>query len=538
MKRFAFVLSLLLTGFACCLPLRALALESTPSPLPIATAVPVAPPVPALPQTLPTPVPIRVSTPALVLSYGSNAIVQVYGIYGSFVASSQNVAIADTAVSQDSRQVIVMGKGLGSTTITLTDARGVHANIAVSVEQSAGRVAPMASVRITGAPASALFVAEQAANAATIAAMPEHGAAVTVASAALTTQLLDVDDITDVAVPVSIRGTGLYPVDGITHVRVENFAQPHVRPTALLVSDFPELLHQDGLLYSATLQPEEPIRLLFYHASPSGQPHRWIVLRATNHSAQDATISMISGSGGPSANEMFVGHLATQRFLVRETQNEGSLLTVPARSTVALVSRSLAPGTTVNDVLQLRVMSGPSLDLALTSQQTPNADSALSESAALLTDKVVHARGRYPIPEFFYEATYDTSAAQLEIPIGQLPLPNLRQGVALAGDYGVLFSVNATLINTSGTPAQVALYATPRGGRATGTYLIDRALVQTHALPSYSHYKLKQYTVPAHGFVNVSVVTMPEGGSSYPLNLIFAPDDGSVGPGAPGSPVY
>jgi hypothetical protein len=31
---------------------------------------------------------------------------------------------------------------------------------------------------------------------------------------------------------------------------------------------------------------------------------------------------------------------------------------------------------------------------------------------------------------------------------------------------------------------------------------------------------------------------MPEGGSSYPLRLIFAQDDGSVAPGAPGSPVY
>jgi len=31
---------------------------------------------------------------------------------------------------------------------------------------------------------------------------------------------------------------------------------------------------------------------------------------------------------------------------------------------------------------------------------------------------------------------------------------------------------------------------------------------------------------------------MPEGGSFYPLKLIFAPDDGSVAPGAPGSPVY
>ena len=57
-------------------------------------------------------------------------------------------------------------------------------------------------------------------------------------------------------------------------------------------------------------------------------------------------------------------------------------------------------------------------------------------------------------------------------------------------------------------------------------------------MTAYSRYKIRQYVVPAKGFVRVTIVTMPEGGSFYPLKLIFAPDDGSVAPGAPGSPVY
>ena len=486
----------------------------------------------------PTPVPITLSPNSVVVPFGTNSVVQAFGVYGSFQAHSSDENVAVASISQDSRQVVVMGKGLGTATIVLTDSRGMSASLTVVVELPAGRVAPLASLRVTGAPASALFIAEEAANAAMAAAIPEHGASVTTSAAAITTHDLDIDGISDVAVPVSIRGEGLYPIDGTTHVRVENFAQPHTHPTALLVSDFPERLHEDGLLYTTTLQPEEPTRLLFYHLNPAGQPHRWIVLQATNHSAQDATVLMICGHGGPNANEMFVGHLATQRFLVREVQNEGVLMNVPAGSTIALLSRSLPPGTVVSDVLQLREVSGSPLELALSAQQSPSVNPALNQDAALLTDHVSHARGRYPIPEFFYEATYDTSEPQLEIPIGQLPLPNLRQGIALAGDYGVLFAINATLTNTSNSPADIALYATPRGGRATGTYLIDQALIQTHALPSYSHYKLKQYVVPAHGFVNVSIVTMPEGGSSYPLNLIFAPDDGSVSPGSNGSPVY
>ena len=63
-------------------------------------------------------------------------------------------------------------------------------------------------------------------------------------------------------------------------------------------------------------------------------------------------------------------------------------------------------------------------------------------------------------------------------------------------------------------------------------------LVQSHQVTAFSRYKIRQYVIPARGFVRVTIVTMPEAGSSYPLRLIFAPDDGSVAPGAPGSPVY
>ena len=107
-----------------------------------------------------------------------------------------------------------------------------------------------------------------------------------------------------------------------------------------------------------------------------------------------------------------------------------------------------------------------------------------------------------------------------------------------SGDYGVLQSFVVNLENPMSTPQSVAIYENPRGGRATGTYLIDGVLVQSHQVPPYSRYKVRQYVVPAHGFVRVAIVTMPEAGSSLPLHLIFAPDDGSVAPNAPGSPIY
>ena len=156
----------------------------------------------------------------------------------------------------------------------------------------------------------------------------------------------------------------------------------------------------------------------------------------------------------------------------------------------------------------------------------------------LLAGGVPHARGVYPVPTFYFERTYDVDGDDLEIPIGQLPLPNLRQGEALGGDYGVEQSMNVVIVNMTRGPHPIALYANPRGGRATGTFIIDGTLVQAHALPPFSKFKLWQETIAPGTFRRIRIVTMPEGGSSYPLRLIFAPDDGSVAPGAPGSLIY
>ena len=114
----------------------------------------------------------------------------------------------------------------------------------------------------------------------------------------------------------------------------------------------------------------------------------------------------------------------------------------------------------------------------------------------------------------------------------------MRRGEALGGDYGVEQAMNVVIVNMTRGPHSIALYANPRGGRATGTFIIDGTLVQAHALPPFSKFKLWQETIAPGTFRRIRIVTIPEGGSSYPLRLIFAPDDGSVPPGAPGSPIY
>jgi hypothetical protein len=491
------------------------------------------------PSPTPTPPPITVTPDSASVPVGSSVNLTVGSAISPIAAVVRDPSIVSAAIDQAAQRVTLIGKAPGTTVVTLRDGRGVSRDVAVRVAFYAGAIAERIGLSLTGDPADGEFVREQVVRAVKDAAQLRPGA-----QAVVTTDdvpfhgLLQQDHVASFDVPVLVQGNSLVEVDGRTHVDVQNVAVPRISPNSLMVSDYPERLTENGTLFTADLRYEQPSRFLYFHYNPPGQPNRRIVLRAENRSREPSIVQFISGRGGPSSNEMEVGHSATKRFLINVVQNQGRLLTIGGSSATTIVAQDLPAGTVVCNLLQLRVLSGGNVHLTLFAEDAGQSTDLALADAELLESVHKHARGIYPIAEFHFATQWKVDEDYLELPIGQLPLPNHLQGQALAGDYGVLQSFVVNLENSLSTPQAVAIYENPRGGRATGTYLIDGVLVQSHQVPPFSRYKVRQYVVPAHGFVRVAIVTMPEAGSSLPLRLIFAPDDGSVAPGAPGSPIY
>ena len=178
-------------------------------------------------------------------------------VLGSISATVRDPAIADAVVDQQARTVTIVGKALGATVVTVRDERGLTRDVPVRVADPAGSVADTAYVRMTGRPASPAFLREQALAAALASVRTRPGANVTATTDTINVAApLRVDDIATVDVPVIVSGDGYFTVQGTTHVRVENFAQPAIHPQSLLVSDFPETLKENGILFTADLTRE------------------------------------------------------------------------------------------------------------------------------------------------------------------------------------------------------------------------------------------------------------------------------------------
>ncbi|MBV8748334.1 MAG: hypothetical protein JO103_01335, partial [Candidatus Eremiobacteraeota bacterium] len=512
------------------------------SPAPGETPPPASTPAPAwtpAPLATPTQPPIVVEPPQVNVEPGKTANARINSALGIVAVTVADAAVATAVVDQAQRALFVTGVAVGRTVATVTDARGVSRDVPIRVAYAAGTAADTTTVRVTGSPTTSDYLREAIATSVQSAAFVRPGASVNVVPETIPVRGdLKVDDRTELDVAVQISGGDYLPVNGTTHVVVENTALPPIQPARLLVSDYPERLTANGVLFTARLDRAEPQRLLYYHLNPANAPARRILLKAHNAANAPATVQMIDGTAGPGPNEMEVGHLSTKRFLVHEARNEGRVIAIAPNATVNLVDHSLPPASVVSAILQLRLVSGDPLDLALVAQDATGPTDQTIDTTQLLAGGAPHARGAYPVPVFYFDRVYDVDGDDLDIVIGQLPLPNLRQGDALSGDYGVEQSATVVIRNLTRAPRNVALYANPRGGRATGTFIIDGVVVQAHALPPFSRYKIWQERINPLSFRRIKVVTMPEGGSSYPMRLTFAPDDGSVAPGAPGSLIY
>ncbi|HET7813109.1 MAG TPA: hypothetical protein VFL13_01920 [Candidatus Baltobacteraceae bacterium] len=508
------------------------------APVPGASGTPAASAAPS-PTPTPTPPPIVVNPPAAQVAVGAQTVLRVNSAMGALQVSTAPAGILTAAADPTGQSVTLTGVAPGAATVTITDQRGISASVPVRVAYLAGTVGASAAIRITGDPASPQFIKEEALRAALTQVQARPGAQVIATLDQISyDKPLGQDHIADVAVPVLLQGENLFSVDTVVHVRVENLAAPKITPDSLMVSDFPEKLTTNGVLFTSDLKHTQPSRFLYFHYNPPGEPDRRIVLRAQNMSSEPAIVQYISGSGGPDPNEMAAGHAATYNFLKHLAQNEGRVIVIPGNGTIQLAQQALPAKDIACALLQLRVLNGGTVHLTLFAQNASSPPDEQIANEQLLSGDHPHARGIYRIPEFHDSRLWNTNEDVLELPIGQIPLPNELQGEALAGDYGVLQSFVIKVQNPTSAPVPIAIYENPRGGRATGTYLIDGVLIQSHQVPPFSHYKVRQYVVPARGFVRVTIETIPDSGSSYPVRLEFAPDDGSVPPGAPGSPIF
>lgn len=503
------------------------------SALPSATPLPVSssPPASSSPSAPPLPEPSPSASPQALTAQPNQVFIapgvsQAVKILGAAPPINATVSGPFATITMDQKNgfIYVSAVQIGAGVIHVTDANGASVDIPISVALPAGVVPPTLSLTVTGTPAGPRFLQREIQEALrrVIAPTLRPGAAITFNPLQIPLQPLQPGFVTTVDVPVTLWGTqNVSPVYATTTVSVSNMAVTPAVPGLLFYDDDPEYVPLPGVLFRGTVQPDGPARLYYYHDN-LGLP-KDIAVVLTPASSLPTRVQLIDVVGGPDLDVMAVGHNISKTFLFTEPRNEGIVTDLSPQTPFVLHSKMALAGELVAGIVDVHVLAGGPVNVTVVA--TPAGDPLPDYLNGAFAPRDGHNRsGVFNIAGFGIDTVaYTVGGPDAPYVYGgrEKTPPNVDPSSPGHdwGDYGVIHHVTFDIDNPTGMPQTVYLYEKPTGWPTINSFIIDGQLKQMGCARAEQRYEITEYDVAPNAQQTSTIVTMTDGGSSYPLEI-------------------
>lgn len=322
-----------------------------------------------------------------------------------------------------------------------------------------------------------------------------------------------------VNVTVTIAGDATTaPVSGVTMVVLNGVTVALAPPRVLFLSDDPEYLLSEGLVFRGGVTPERPARLYYYHSDIGVPRDLDVVLSASVRSR----VHLIESAAGPDLDVMSVGHTVTRDLLRYEQAGEGIVVDVEPGRPFVLRHGLLLQGEVLAGAVDVHVLSGAVGVNVIASPAGGRPEPYLSGPRVAFDGHNRH--GIFDLDGFgALAASYTAGGPDVAVRYGaRVPTPrNVDPADAGRdyGDYGVVRRITFTLLNPTDAPSTVYLYERPVGGPVRSTFLIDGQLREIGCVRMPQPYWVTTYQLPARSAGASTTLTMTDGGSFYPLEF-------------------
>lgn len=497
---------------------------ATPAPSPSASASPLASPQ-ASPAASPSaaPVPLSAAPATVNLHPAQSQLVTVGGASG-VITTQVDTPLVTATVDQNARTVTVTAaQQTGRATLTIADSNGASVSVPVRVALDAGSVPPSIALRVTGNSLDPAWLQRQVMNAVLRAVQTQPGAGSPQIGAFTLPTLFAPGATAAIPVQVSIAGGDSYfDVAAPATVNLQNVDAGTFLPPLLLYDDDPEKIVANGVLYRSQVTSPAPARLYYYHQN-AGDPRRLAVVLST--SAQDpATVQLIDSSAGPNIDVMTVGHAVSRDFLATKPRNQGIVVDVGPQAPYVADTFAMKPLDGAAGSIGIRLLSGGPVDLTVVAVPPGTTDAQLAAylGQPRLPGDGHHRTGVFALNGYGAQTlAYTAGGPDASIQYGAQSPPSADPSAGHDyGEYGVLRTLTFEVNNPAAQPATVYLYERPMGGAVRSSFLVDGALVQVGCARLSERYQVGQaFALQPGGKYEVTVQTMTDGGSNYPLEV-------------------
>lgn len=415
------------------------------------------------------------------------------------------------------RSLSLVGMSPGDAPVMLDTGTG-KVVVRVKIMRYAGHVLPVTDASVTGRIAGADVIKRAASAAVYYSIDAEPGASADITNMIVNQPYLAPGDSATVTMRVTMAGEGYLPVIATPQVRVVNEAIEPAEAAVLMVSNRPERIPSCGLWYLGRVPSGHPARLLYHHVNSSPGDAE-LAVELVNTSDAPLRVQIVEACGGPSRDEVFVGHKAAREFLQRQADDVGYVVAIPSGCTYTQFAVLLHRGEVISGLTEMRVLGDGELRVGV--RLRPPSANIVAPISEVPEDRI--SSWVFSEPHKRIQATYRVGSNWAFATIGDKQVLSATGRELLDGDYGVFYDVTFDIENPTMLPAPVELVLMPGGGLARGIIMIDGQIYETRLLRYGETERLFVVTVPAGGRQELRVRTMPQAGSNYPIKLVLRP---------------
>ncbi len=287
----------------------------------------------------------------------------------------------------------------------------------------------------------------------------------------------------------------------------------------LIVSNSPEEIYEPGVLVSTPL-PSPRTRLMYYHLNRASSAYT-IQTILQNLTAVPVTVQMIKAVGGPSRDGIYSGHRSAKAYWEAIASGEWTTLTLAPFQRTTLLAHPFRSQMVSTAIVEFDTASPQSIQLVV-----GTVDPEIGSTSLLNQPASPYTYGEFPTTSRPISVQYNFDLPVREIPVGDEPfVVDPQSNLALRGNYGLVYDVKITAVNTSSIPREFTLLFAPAGGISRGVLLINKRIVETGFIGHKNNLapeKVYTTTVAPNSQIQVLVQTLPQGGCFYPINLVIS----------------
>ncbi len=318
-------------------------------------------------------------------------------------------------------------------------------------------------------------------------------------------------------VPVKFDGPNYIPTKEKVHLKVINQGYHWQEPSLLFVSNKPEVIWKDGDLFNGVILPHKPIRYFYHHKNAHNQQWRMFYISLENTGNTPVKVFVYPVGAGPTTDELFAGHEAVSEYFYGRKKDWGWIVTIKPNTHYILEKRLLKSDHTISGIGYISILEGGSLNFTCyattigeeknNGEYTPKEEARTSKGVFPATIKIKQTHiigGKY---NFIY--------------LGGKPYQrDIHNGNPNYGNYGAKYDIEIKIKNPYPEKEKAWIYFVPGGGLARGIFEVDGVLYETGLVGPAQRVLLKKLTFQGEGEKKVHIVTIPQGGSFYPVKIV------------------